>query len=190
MRILIVFIVIILASYFILRFVLAEPKNIPPDFLKARQQASLIAQDIVNLSSNTAGNLDQVSKLDQEQKYTEALLLVSQELELNREAREKAINLSNQLQAMAQNLAQISPSSLGQKALQAVSSETTLISRLINYNDYLNQLLEKLQQKLLGKSTGDGIGELVGKINDEAKAINDLNRQFNDAMKEFDTSLF
>lgn len=185
-RILIIFFAIILIAYFIIRFIQVETRNIPPDFLKARQEASLIATQIVSLSGDSASKLDEISNLDQQRKYTEALNLVSAELEKNKEARDKAIDLSKQLEAMAINLGEISPSSAGQKALQAVSYETALISRLITYNDYLTQLLEVLRGKFLG-STDDGrVADLVSKINNEAQAINDLNQKFNDTMKEFD----
>jgi hypothetical protein len=185
-RLLILFIIIILLAYFVLRFLAVELKNVPEDFLKARQEASLIASEIVTISNESTNNLNEIAELDKEGKYTEALILISQELERNRQAREKAIKLSVQLETMAKNLAQISPASASQVALQAVSSETALISRLIIYNDYLTQLLEVLREKFLGKSDGDKIPELLVKINGEIQAINDLNRKFNEVMKEFD----
>ena len=185
-RILIVFIIIIFIAYFILRFLSAEPRNIPSDFLIARQEASLIAQNIVSLSNESISRLNEISQFDKDRKYTEALLLISQELERNREAREKAIKLSAQLEIMARNLAKISPASAGQKALEAISSETALISRLITYNDYLAKLLEVLRGKFLEKQNGDQVPELISKINNEAKAINDLNQKFNEVMEKFD----
>ena len=185
-RILIVFIIIIFIAYFILRFLSAEPRNIPSDFLIARQEASLIAQNIVSLSNESISRLNEISQFDKDRKYTEALLLISQELERNREAREKAIKLSAQLEIMARNLAKISPASAGQIALEAISSETALISRLITYNDYLTKLLEILRNKFLEKQNGDQVPELISKINNEAKAINDLNQKFNEVMKKFD----
>jgi hypothetical protein len=185
-RLLIVFIFIILIAYFIVRFLFVDTKNIPVDFLQARQEASLIAQEIVNLSNDSGNTFDEIARFDKEQKYTEALVLISQELEHNRQARQKAINLSVQLEIMAKNLEKITPSSAGQKALEAISSETTLISRLIIYNDYLNQLLDVLREKFLGRNGGDKIMELIGSINDEARAINDLNQKFNRTMEEFD----
>jgi len=185
-RILILFVFIILLAYFVLRFLMVDVKNIPEDFLRARQEASLIAQDIVAVSNESSNTFDEIAKLDKERRYSEALVLVSRELQRNREAREKAIKLSVQLETMAKNIAQISPSSDGQKALQAISSETALISRLITYNDYLTQLLEILQDKFLGKNQGDRIPELIAQINGEIQAINDLNQKFNDIMKDFD----
>ncbi|MEK7162729.1 MAG: hypothetical protein AAB696_00325 [Patescibacteria group bacterium] len=185
-KILIFFIVIILIAYFILRFLSVETKNIPSDFLVARQEASSIAQDIVLISGESTNKLDEIARLDKEREYTEALILISNELERNRQARENAIKLSAQLEIMARNLSKISPASAGQIALEAISSETALISRLINYNDYLFQLLEVLREKFLGKIDGDKVSELIFKINNEAKAINDLNQKFNKVMMEFD----
>ena len=185
-KILIFFIVIILIAYFILRFLSVETKNIPSDFLVARQEASSIAQDIVLISGESTNKLDEIARLDKEREYTEALILISNELERNRQARENAIKLSAQLEIMARNLSRISPASAGQIALEAISSETALISRLINYNDYLFQLLEVLREKFLGKIDGDKVSELIFKINNEAKAINDLNQKFNKVMMEFD----
>ena len=162
------------------------PRNVPEDFLKARQQASIIALEIIAISNSSTVNFNQIAQLDSQGNYTEALILVSQELQRNAEARKKAIDLSVQLTTMAKNLDKISPASAGQIALEAISSETALISRLITYNDYLSQLLQILQDKFLGKASGDKIPELVAKINDEAKAINDLNQKFDDVMKQFD----
>ncbi len=185
-RLLIVFLIIILIGYFVARFLFVDAKDVPDDFLQARQEASLIAQDIVNLSNQSADNLDEIAYLDSERKYSEALALTSQELERNRQAREKAIGLSVQLEKMARNLSEISPPSASQIALEAVSSETALISRLIIYNDYLTQLLEVLRDKFLGITDGDKTDELIAKINGEAQAINDLNNKFNSIMEEFD----
>jgi len=185
-KLLILFIIILLLAYFVLRFLTVETKNVPEDFLRARQEASLIASEIVAISNESTNNLNEIAELDKSGKYTEALVLISQELERNRQAREKAIKLSVELETMAKNLSQISPASTSQVALQAISSETALISRLISYNDYLTQLLEVLREKFLGKSDGDKISELISKINDEARAINDLNQKFNEVMGEFD----
>jgi hypothetical protein len=185
-KLIILFLIIILIAYFVLRFVGTETRNVPPDFLNARQQASAIALEIVTISNNSSTDFNTIAQLDSQGKYTDALNLVSQELQRNAEARTKAIDLSNQLTTMAKNLNKISPASASQTALEAISSETALISRLIDYNDYLTQLLQVLQDKFLGKVNGDNIPELISKINGEAKTINDLNQQFNDIMAQFD----
>ncbi|MBI4160213.1 hypothetical protein HY504_03530 [Candidatus Wolfebacteria bacterium] len=182
-----IFILVIIGGYFIVRFVIVEPRSAPREFLEARSGAAAIAADIVALSDQTSSRLGGVAKLDSEKKYTEALVMVSEELSRNRTARERAVDLSRQLEIMARSLSQISPQTASQKALEALSSETALISRLISYNDFLNQLLEILRSKFLDKGDGSNIPELIKRINNEAQAINDLNKKFNDAMKEFDS---
>ncbi|MEK9154715.1 MAG: hypothetical protein AAB596_01425 [Patescibacteria group bacterium] len=182
------FLLIVLLAYFSVRFFMPETKNIPDEFLKARQQSSVIAKEVVELSEQTSNNLKVISDLDKEKKYSEALVLISSELERSRSARSKAIGLSVQLEIMAKNISVISPASASQAALMAVSSETTLISRLIAYNEYLVQLLSVLQNKFLGKTEGSNgkIAELLVKINEEARTINQLNANFNDLMIAFD----
>lgn len=188
MRILIVFLLIVAAAWLIIKTLAPETKNTPKEFLEARQEASLVAKNIIDISGRTAENIKKISDLDKNKEYTEALNLISEELNNNRLARENAINLSAKLEIMAKNVSQISPAIAGQIAIQAISSETALISRLITYNDYLIKLLEILQAKFLEKekNANDKIADLIGKINDEARAINDLNNNFNNLMTEFD----
>ena len=188
MRILIIFLLIVAAVWLIIKMLTPDAKNTPKEFLETRQEASLIAKDIIDISSRTAENIKKISDLDKNKEYTEALNLISEELNNNRKARENAIKLSSQLEIMAKNVSQISPVTAGQIAIQAISSETALISRLITYNDYLIKLLEILQAKFLEKekNANDKIADLIEKINEEARAINDLNNNFNRLMTEFD----
>lgn len=189
LKIFIVFLLLISAAYLSVKFLFSdEVKRIPPDFLRARQEASLTAGQIIFISGQTAGHINQISDFDKNKQYEEALKLVSEELINNRKARDYAVSLSSQLEIMIKNIPDISPVKFGQIALEAISSETTLISRLITYNDYLVKLLEILQMKFLGKekNANDKIMELIGNINKEAEAINSLNKNFNNLMAEFD----
>jgi len=87
----------------------------------------------VNISNDSTSNINKIAKLDEERDYTDALTLVTAELQKNRTARGKAVELSNNLELMAENLSNISPVSSGQTALEAVSSET-------NFNQPPNNL--------------------------------------------------
>lgn len=188
-RIFIFSLLIILIFYFIGRFLLIKTKNIPGEFLTARQEASVVAQKIVSASSDSAERIKEISVLSNQEKYTDALNLIIEELDKNREIREEAITLSSYLETMTRATPKIYPDSSARTALEAVSVETTLISRLITYNDYLNQLLEVLREKLLGKGNShEKITELVDKINNEAKSINDLNQKFNGLINGFDNN--
>lgn len=183
-----IFALIVLAVYFLIYFLTPTVRNTPSEFLEARQESSLIAKNIIFISNRTADNLNKIAVLDQEKKYGEALDLITEEIKQNRQARDEAIKLAGQLELMAKNISAITPVSAGQMALQAVSSETALISRLITYNDYLVQLLEILQQKFSSprKNTNGKIAELIAKINEEARVINELDNNFNQLMGEFD----
>ena len=186
-RLFIIFLLIILAVYFIGRFIFAETHGIPTEFLKARQEASLVAQVIVGLSSDSAKKIEDISALNSQGRYTEALNLVVAEMDRNREIRQKALELSSNLEVMASNSAKIYPDSSARNAIEAITVETTIISKLVDYNDYLNQLLEILKARLLGQQNAMGqVSGLVEKINNEAKEVNDLNQKFNDLMDKFD----
>ncbi len=186
-RLFIIFLLIILSVYFIGRFIFAETHGIPPEFLKARQEASVVAQVIVGLSSDSAKKIEDISTLTNQGNYTEALNLVVAEMDRNREIRQKALTLSSNLETMASNSAKIYPDSSARTAIEAITVETTIISKLVDYNDYLNQLLEILKAKLLGQQNAMWeVPDLVNKINGEAKEVNDLNQKFNDLMAKFD----
>lgn len=188
MRIFIIFILLILAAYLVARIFFVEIKTVPDGFLRARQKASLIAQDIIGFSRESSDNLNKIFELDKKGNYVEALDLLAQEIGNNRQARKRAVELSAQLEQMARVVSEISPTSASQAAIQAISSEAALISRLITYNDYLFQLSEILRAKFLGqiKNSSERISELIGKINEEVRAINELNKKFNEIMEGFD----
>lgn len=187
-RLFVVLLVMVFLAYFVGRFLLAQTKTVPTDFMQARQQASVVAQDIVGMSKNSAQHIGDISALNNERKYAEALDLVKQELERNRQIRDKAIALSGYLQTMTVNVSAIEPKVSAETALEAVSMEVTLIGHLLTYNDYLNQLLVGIKGRLTGDETvsSESITELVKKINDESIVVNMLNEKFNDKMTEFD----
>lgn len=186
-RTILVFVAIVLVAYFLIRLIPINAQKVPKEFLEARANASLIAQDIVNISNDLTKSLEQVNQFNSEKKYTEAINFLAQEINRNKDLNQKAIKFSEELGKMAVAIQYISPASAGQLAVQAISSETILISRLMVYNAYLDQLLEELRLKFLGQKTDDQkIKDLISKINDEVKNINALNVQFNSSMDKLD----
>jgi hypothetical protein len=175
-------------AYFVGRFLVATNKTVPGEFMQARQEASLVAKDIVSMSKDSAQHVTKISALNNDQKYPEALALVKEEIARNREIRDKAIALSSYLQTMTMNVSSISPRGSAEAALEAVSTEVTLIGHLLTYNDYLNQLLEIARGKITGDSqvSSQEVSDLVKKINDESVVVNILNEKFNDKMAVFD----
>lgn len=172
-----------------LRFVIFPPKFLPGEFSDARIKGAEIAGKIVELSRDTLSQLDQVSQYDQKRKAARALAAIAKALDSNRESQIQAIQLSSQLTAMAENIPRVQPADARYLATEAVTAETTLVSRLIYYNNYLTQLFEALKVKFQNPDVQylDGqVNDLINKINDEAKAINLLNKQFTSTMAEFD----
>lgn len=172
-----------------LRYVVFPPRYLPSEFSDARTKGAIVAQKIVELSRNTLSQLNEVSKYDQQRNSSEALIAISNALIANRENQVESVRLSSQLTAMAENLSRIQPERARQLATQAVTSEVALVSRLLYYNTYLNQLFEALKVKFEKPwvSYLDGqVQDLVTKINDEAQAVNELNKEFNAYMAEFD----
>src|SRR3989339_660393 len=187
-RLFVILLIMVFFAYFVGRFLLAQTKTVPDDFMQARQEASLIAHDIVGMSKDSAKHIGDISALNNDKKYAEALELVKQELERNRQIRDKAIAVSGHLQTMTLGVSSIEPKTSAETALGAVSTEVTLIGHLLTYNDYLNQLLVIIKGKITGdpEAVGADVSALVKKINDESIMVNELNDTFNEQMTTFD----
>lgn len=187
-RLFAILLIMVFFAYFIGRFLLAKTKTVPDEFLQARQEASLIAHDIVGMSKESASHIGDISALNNDKKYADALALVTQEIERNRQIRDKAISLSGHLQIMTLGVSSIEPKTSAEAALEAVSTEVTLIGHLLTYNDYLNQLLGIIKGRIVGDpdATTADVSELVKKINDESIVVNVLNERFNEQMAKFD----
>lgn len=161
---------------------------VPQEFSEARIKGAKIAEEILAQHDFTLQNLDKIGQHNKDKNYTEALLLISNELIKNRDANIKAIQLSSQLETMAVAIASVRPSRARLLATEAVTAEVALVSRLLNYNNYLAQLFEVLREKF---STGNGgnsgqVQKLINKINDEVKAINALDQRFSASLEQFD----
>jgi seryl-tRNA synthetase len=185
-RFLLMLIFALLASYLLWRIFFMKPLLVPAEFLEANRQGVAIAEKIVTLSRQSSDRIATISALDKENKISEALDLVYQELQHNKEMREQAVILSAELQRMTETLPNIEPEQVRLQALQAINAEVSLMNRLIDYNDYLYQLLTILRDKFLYNIAPPRhkIDDLIEKINNEAKAINELNSQFNNQIRD------
>ena len=128
-------------------YLLFPPKHVPEEFSDARSYGAVVAQRILELSKNTSAKLNEILEQDRNYNYSEALLLISQQLIANRENNQEALKLASQLERMTRFSNQISPSDARQIATEAVTSEVALVSRLMVYNEYLRQLFDVLKQK-------------------------------------------
>ena len=180
---------LVLASAVILvRLTFFPTKRIPQDFSEARIKGAAIAKHIVDLSNTNISGLEEIAKYDKNGDVAQALILISQQLLKNRANQEEAVRLAGQLEKMALSLSSVKPAKAQRLATAAVTAEVALVSRLVNYNDYLKQLFEILRSKFDGSvSYSNGrVEELIKKINEEMEVINDLDRRFNEALWELD----
>ncbi|MBI2024806.1 MAG: hypothetical protein HYT03_01820 [Candidatus Harrisonbacteria bacterium] len=171
------------------RYLILRPDFIPWEFSAARAKGAAIAEKIVELSRNNLARLSDVSRFDRQRNVSEALISISNAVIENRQTQVEAIRLSSQLEEMAQYISQIRPVRAREFATEAVAAQVALVSRLLFYGDYMSRLFETLRAKFddPGRAYLDGqVNDLINKLNDEAQAINDLNKRATRALDEFD----
>ena len=179
--------------YFLVKIALvaSSPKPfVPQDFTDARGKGAVIAEEIVALSEASIANLELIGQYDEKKNYEDGLNLVSEEVQDNEAARVKAYDLSTQLKIMANNLNSVKPEDAARIGLEAILNELQIVQRLLNYNADVLQLLKVLSNKLSNPesvlNSNERVKELISSMNDEARAVNDLNNKYKDLMAEFD----
>ena len=170
----------------VLGFRLMFSNSIPQDFIDARIQGELIAQTIVGLSNKSVNDLEKINQLDQQGNFLEATNVALTAIQESREIRNQAVELSNQVSKMTKALSDINSFEARQAALEAIANRLALISKLINYSEYLNQLLVALQTKFSGQNGDHNVELVISQINAEVTAINSFDRQSTQAMNRFD----
>lgn len=163
--------------------------NLPPNFLISRQEASVISQNIVDLTNKTDGKIAEANAADLAGDKERAKALVEDAQNMNKEAYQAASDLAAQLKILTESLATMNPSSQ-RLAYEAVATEFSLVSEFIVYTQNLNGFLEKL---LVSMETDvhvskEDIASALQSTNDSAKKINSLNTEFNARMKALDNS--
>jgi hypothetical protein len=163
---------------------------VPKDFTDARSRGAVIAEEIVASSEASIVNLSVISQADEKGNYEDGLNLVSKEIQDNEAARTKAYNLSSQLEIMANNLNSVKPEDASRVGLEAILNESQIVQRLLNYNADVRQLLDVLLSRFSNSGSvpnaKDKVKGLISSMNEEARAINDLNNKYKDLMSRFD----
>lgn len=181
------FVVIVIAGYAAYKIILASAFGTPKDFAEARERGALISQDIVNLSNDLSSNLKEINRLDKEGNLTEALQKTTELAAKSIEIRSRAVELSGELERMTSSIAKIKKEDAKQAVLESVSNRLALISRLINYSDYVYQLLSVLRERFTNQYVESGkVDSLITKINDEVQSVNAFNQSAISAMEKFD----
>jgi len=175
---------LVIATVLIFRFL--SSGGMPQEFIDARIQGAMISQNIVNLSNQSVDDIGKINQLEKQGNFVEATNVTLETIQKSKEIRDQAVQLSNQVSKMTSSLSDIKSFEARQAALEAISNRLALISRLINYSDYLNQLLQALQAKFAGQPGNNNVELVISQINAEVTAINSFNNQATQAMNRFD----
>jgi len=162
---------------------------IPQPFLEARARGSVFAENIIKLTEKSLDNLKLISDEDRAGNYSRGIDLIIGELSRNEITRHNALGLSKELEIMASLLAEVKPREAIDVGFQAILSQSQTVQRLLNYNNDIYQLLDILRIRFenRGSSGAERVGGLLSKMNDEAKAVNELNAKYAELMAKFDS---
>lgn len=163
---------------------------IPQSFTDARRESAIVGEQIVSLSGESSSGIQQIQKLQADQKYNEALDAVVAERKRVSDMRDKGSELLASLSVMTQSLSEIQPEASRTSALQAINYETGIVNHLLTYNELLDQLMQLVASRVLyGNDVSSKFNDLITQINIEISAVNDLNIKFTDAMAALEKGL-
>ena len=181
-----IFVLSIFVVYIATKLIFSESIFITQEFADARLQSALVSENIIKLATEIKNNVRQINNLEQEKKYKEAFSLLNETNLKILDIRQKAVDLSKQLEVMTKELNNIKAKNKEPLVISAITQRITIINHLINYSDYLFQLNLALEKRFYGANNKDEIISLVDKINSEVEVINELNQRANENMFEFD----
>src|SRR3990172_3599314 len=160
--------------------------KIPSEFQESRLQGALISQTIVNLSNELAGDLERVNQFHAQGNTKDALALTTELFKKSEEGRGQAVSLSNEVGKMTSALSGVKSTEAREAAFESIADRLALITRLVNYSDYLARLLNALHARFAGVGSGRSVEALIQQINAEVTAINNFNRQAGQEIGRFD----
>jgi len=164
-----------------------SPVVVPQEFYQSRKTASGIAQELATSINQSVENISLIARYEREGEIQDAIDLTSKELSLSSEREVLAAELAGEMEIMARSINQIESRTARQEALQAVSAQVAAVSRIIPYNNLMEQLMTSLKTKFGGQEVDDKtIATIVENLNKDAKEINRLTKEFVDSLKNFD----
>lgn len=164
--------------------------GIPRAFFAARLQAAGAANNLAVLINNSINNLQRIEQFENNNSNDQALSLLTFEIGQKQEKQNAAVLLASNLEDMAKAGLEITSGDARGLAIEAVTNGVSMVSRIVSYNNSMDQLFSAIQEKILHGTPPAGvtIRSLLASINSDAKAINELNTSFNAALKKFDQS--
>ena len=157
-----------------------KSKELPAEFLKSYNNASIQSKKIVELTGLVRIKINRVNQLDRDGNPQEALALISGAKRDNSLAQDRAIELSSHLEEMTNMITSIKSQSVQQTALHAIIIETSLVQEFLEYTQDMDQFLGVLGVAVATDSFGDrlAVEERLRVVNKRTERINILNSRF------------
>ena len=179
---------VLVAGFVIAKFELSSA-DVAPAFEQARMQGAIVSDTIVRLSNEISMDLTKVSELDLAGNPKDALSLTIEVQVKAKEVRVRANDLSEELKKMITSLDSIKSPAGKQAAMEAITNQMAIISRLISYSEYLEQLSQVLSNHFQEISDKRSVSVIISQVNAEVTAVNSFNKQAVQAMERFEAVL-
>lgn len=162
--------------------------RLPEEFVKARQEAATVSQSIVDLATQTGEKLAEVNLSDLKGEESRALALLSDARTSNRAAYNKAFDLTQHLQTLAQSLEAVPSASKQRKGAEAIAVELSLVSEFIVYTQKVDAFLDALERVIRSNVEANRVAaaSALDEVNRKVASINSLNQLFREAIGAFD----
>jgi ABC-type transport system involved in Fe-S cluster assembly fused permease/ATPase subunit len=163
--------------------------EVSEEFKLAREDAAQASEEISIILNDSVENLALIARYEREENINDARDLTQEEIDKADARNQAALNLATAVQKMAESAQAIKSETAKQKVVEASSFQVTAITHILKYNSLLNALLTEINAKFSPRSTGteERIEELLTELNEEAEKINELNENFTQALREFDS---
>ncbi len=164
--------------------------GVPKAFFAARLQAAGAASNVAVLINNSLTNLHRIEQFEQNNSNEQALELLAFEIDRKQEKQNAATVLAGDLENMAKAAMEINSSGARGLAIEAVTTGVSMVSRIISYNNSLDQLFSAIQTKIQSGFVPEGVNirALLASINSDGQSINVLSNSFNETLQRFDKS--
>lgn len=162
--------------------------RLPEEFVRARQNAALTSQDIVDLTKLTSERLAEVNLLELKGDIVRALTVVADARTSNQAAYSKAFELTQDLQELAKSLGGVPSIAKQREGSEAVAIELSLVSEFIIYTQKVDTFLDALERAIRFnvESNRAAAAAALDEVNAKVVSINALNNAFRRAIGTFD----
>lgn len=180
-------IILIVASWFIIR---QTGISASENFSTAQKKITNLIQQINLLASQSNAQFQIIEDEQKAGDIGDALKLVTDEKERNKEINETALALTKELENLTTNLTSVSNAADRQKIEEAVQYQISAISHLLNYGSGVDTVLEELTQKYQAMLNGQNfeikrdMGQLIELMRKEIVSADENSKKFIDILSQ------